>query len=79
MPFGFVAPNTFIIIWHSNLSILSVPNEGYRNVPCALRLISTFLLNRHQRKVYFTELKLPRRQFSSKVDGSETMCLKPYV
>jgi hypothetical protein len=27
-PFGFIAPKT-LIIWLSNLSILSVPNEGY--------------------------------------------------
>ena len=33
-----------IIIWLSNLSILSVPDEGYsRNALCALHLISTFL------------------------------------
>jgi len=31
--------------WLSNLSILSVPDEGYsRNVSCALNLMSTFLL-----------------------------------
>jgi len=34
-----------IINWVSNLSILSVPDEGYsRNASCALNLISTFLL-----------------------------------
>jgi predicted neutral ceramidase superfamily lipid hydrolase len=33
----------FLIIWLSNLSILSVPDEGYsRNALCALNLISTF-------------------------------------
>ena len=33
-----------IIIWLSNLSILSVPDESYsRNVLCTLNLISTFL------------------------------------
>jgi hypothetical protein len=33
------------IIWLYNLSIYSVPDEGYsRNVPCTLNLISTFLL-----------------------------------
>jgi len=33
------------IIWLSNLSILSVPDEGYsRKMFCALNLISTFLL-----------------------------------
>jgi hypothetical protein len=32
--FGFLAPKHFKIIWLSNLSILSVPDEGYsRNVP----------------------------------------------
>ena len=32
-------------IWLSNVSILSVPDEGYsRNVLCALSLISTYLL-----------------------------------
>jgi len=36
---------TFLIIWFSNLPILSVPSEGYsRNGSCALILISTFLL-----------------------------------
>ena len=34
------------IIWLSNLSILSLPDEGYsRNASCAPNLISTFLLN----------------------------------
>jgi hypothetical protein len=34
-----------LITWLSNLSILSVPDEGYsRNACCALNLISTFLL-----------------------------------
>jgi hypothetical protein len=39
-------PNTlFLIVWLSNLSILSVPDEGYsRNAPCALYIISTLLL-----------------------------------
>jgi hypothetical protein len=39
-------PNTLfnIIIWPSNLSILSLPDEGYsRNASCALNLKSTFL------------------------------------
>ena len=34
-----------LIIWLSNLSILSVPDEGYsRNALCALNLKSMFLL-----------------------------------
>ena len=34
-----------LFTWLSNLSILSVPDEGYsRNASCALNLISTFLL-----------------------------------
>jgi hypothetical protein len=37
--------NCFLIIWLSNLSTLSVPDEGYsRNASCALNLISTFSL-----------------------------------
>ena len=40
-PFCFIAPKHFSIIWLSNLSILSIPDEGYfRNVSCALNLIS---------------------------------------
>ena len=36
------------IIWLSNISILSVPDEGYsRNESCALSLIFTFLLLVH--------------------------------
>jgi ABC-type nickel/cobalt efflux system permease component RcnA len=36
---------TFKIIWLSNLSTLSVLDEGYsKNVSCALNLISTILL-----------------------------------
>jgi hypothetical protein len=31
------------IIWFSNISILSVPDEGSRNASCALSLISTFV------------------------------------
>ena len=35
----------YALIWDSNLSILSVPDEGYpRNASWALYLISTFLL-----------------------------------
>ena len=38
--FGLLAPKTFEIIWLSNFSILSVPDEGYsRNTLCALKLI----------------------------------------
>jgi hypothetical protein len=29
MPLDLLAPKTFLIIWFSNLSILSVPDEGY--------------------------------------------------
>jgi hypothetical protein len=33
------------LFWFSNLSILSVPDEGYsRNASCAIKLISTFVL-----------------------------------
>ena len=40
-----------LIIWLSNLSILSVPHESYsRNVSCALILISTFLLHGYVRQ-----------------------------
>ena len=43
-PWVLLLPN-ILIIWLSNLLILSVPDEGYsRNVPCALNLMSTFLL-----------------------------------
>jgi hypothetical protein len=44
--FGFVAAKDFfLIVWLSNLSILSVPDEGYsRNAPCALYIISTLSL-----------------------------------
>jgi hypothetical protein len=46
MPFGLLAPKIFYIIWLSNLSTLSVPDEDdSRNALCALNLISTFLLN----------------------------------
>jgi hypothetical protein len=58
--YGFIAPKTFFllkvalntiiqiqniqIIWVSNHSILTVPDEGYsRNASCALNLISKFL------------------------------------
>jgi hypothetical protein len=34
------------MIWLSNVSVLTVPDEGYsRNVSCTLNLISTFLLH----------------------------------
>jgi hypothetical protein len=50
-PFGFIAPKHIYIVWLSNVSILSVPDEGYsRNVPCALNLISTFYFN-----IYFAQ------------------------
>ena len=43
MPFSFIAPKICSINWFSNLSILSVPYEGYsRNALCALNLISCF-------------------------------------
>ena len=45
MPFGFIAPKHVWFIWNFNLSVLSVPDEGYfKNDLCALNLISTFLL-----------------------------------
>jgi len=45
MPFGFIAPKDFKIIWFSNLIIMSVHDDGYfRNASCALHWISTFLL-----------------------------------
>jgi hypothetical protein len=31
-PLGFIAPKTLKIIWLSNLSTLSVPDEGYSNL-----------------------------------------------
>ena len=44
-PFGIIAPTHFWIIRLSNLSILSLPDEGYsRNASCVLTLISTFVL-----------------------------------
>ena len=49
-PFGLVAPKPFKIIWLSNLSILSVPDEGYsRRALRALNLssmISAWVLGR---------------------------------
>ena len=45
--FSFIAPKHFIFIWLSNLSTLSVPDEGYsRNASCPLNLISTLLLRK---------------------------------
>ena len=45
-PFGLLARKTLNIIWLSNISILSVPDEGYpRSAFCALNLISTFYWN----------------------------------
>ena len=45
MPFGFLTPNDFKIIWLSNILTLSVPHEGYSsNASFPLNLISTFLL-----------------------------------
>jgi hypothetical protein len=42
--FGFIASKT-LIIWLSNLSILSVPDDDYsRNVSCALNWITALLL-----------------------------------
>ena len=42
-PFGFSSLKYFEIIWVSDLSTLSVPEESYsRNASCALNLISTF-------------------------------------
>ena len=42
-PFGFLAPKT-LIIWLSNLSILSVPDRGNsRNASPAVNFIYTFL------------------------------------
>jgi hypothetical protein len=43
-PFGIF--KLFLIIWLSNISILSVPDKDYsRNASCAQNLISTFLFN----------------------------------
>jgi hypothetical protein len=46
MPFSLLGHKTFKIIWLSNISILSVPDEGYsRNALWALNLLSTFYFN----------------------------------
>jgi len=43
-PFGFIGSKHFWIIWLSNRSIMSVPDEDYfRNATCALHLISPFI------------------------------------
>jgi len=40
-----LTPNTFWINWLSNISVRSVPKDGYyRNAPCTLILKTTFLL-----------------------------------
>ena len=42
-PFVFIAPKQFKLIWLSNLSIQSVPDEGYsRHASSTLISISTF-------------------------------------
>jgi hypothetical protein len=52
-PLVVLLPN-FEIIWLSNLSILSVPAEGYSsNALCALNLISIFCTT-HQSHVHYT-------------------------
>ena len=44
---GFIVPRNFKLFGFSNLSILSVPDEGYsRNASWALNLISTFLFKK---------------------------------
>ena len=49
--FGLLARKTLNIIWLSNISILSVSDEGYPRSPlCALNLISTF--NRNNFRAY---------------------------
>ena len=45
-PWNLLHPITLKIIWNSNLSILSVPDEGYStNRSCALILTFTFVFN----------------------------------
>ena len=52
-PFGLLAPKTFKIIWFSNLSTLSVPDEGdSRNVSCTINLLSMFLFLIFKNNIY---------------------------
>ena len=58
-PFVLLLPK--LIIWLTNLSILSAPNDGYsRNPSCALNLISTFyygMFVSHEHKFSFAHVK----------------------
>ena len=48
MPFGLVAPKSYLASQPFNLIVL---NEGYpRNAPCALNLISPFVLTNGENK-----------------------------
>ena len=48
-PFGLLAPKTYKIIWLSNLSTLSVPDQGYsRNASHTLNFKSAFLFHTYQ-------------------------------
>jgi hypothetical protein len=60
------------IIWLSNLSILSVPDEGYsRNVLCALNLISTiFYLSISYCVIYFVTIRSQYFDFSFGTSGN---------
>jgi hypothetical protein len=52
-PLGVIALNYIYIIWLSNITILSVPDEGCsRNVSCAPNLISTFLFTLLSKSLY---------------------------
>ena len=62
-PFGCIAHTHFSITWLSNISILSVTDEGYsRNVSYALILISTFLF--HCRSYFHSYIKVKNVHFN---------------
>ena len=45
MPFSFLAPKDFKIIWLSNILTLSVADEGYsRNASCTFNFLDKILL-----------------------------------
>jgi uncharacterized protein YhhL (DUF1145 family) len=62
-PLVFLLPN-FYFIWISNLLTLIVPDS--KNGPCALNLISTFLMIIKQERILFRAIFLSKKQKKTK-------------
>jgi hypothetical protein len=68
--FSFIAPKEFYIIWLSNLSTLSVPDEGFsRNALFPHKFISTFYYEVHYIKMHNVEALITEQMIPTEINS----------